>query len=150
MKSNQITEDTPIVKITAGQLRDFLLKSISGSKEHESTAENANKPRLPKYIYGCTAAIWLFNISLTTLWKYKRTWLAPAIIASNNQRNTFGIDVQKAIQLMSAQNNTPSDVVTSLLTQNWECLQKALMDEKAKGNLYNYNRLKQRVRYSYD
>lgn len=41
--------------------------------------QKLNSKNLPPYIHGIMGICNLFNCSATTAWRYKNTWLAPAV-----------------------------------------------------------------------
>lgn len=60
-----------------------------------------SKQKLPPVITGLSGIMELFNVSKSTAWKYKQTWLAPAI--TQRGRIIF-VDTKKALELLGMEN----------------------------------------------
>lgn len=60
-----------------------------------------SKQKLPPMITGLSGIMELFNVSKSTAWKYKQTWLAPAI--TQRGRIIF-VDTKKALELLGMEN----------------------------------------------
>lgn len=90
----QITDDTPVAMLTAGQLRDYL--GLSAPKTESSSQQQPTQER--RFVYGLAGIQSLFNVSHVTAQRYKNTFLAPAV---SQQGRTIMVDVEKAITLFS-------------------------------------------------
>ena len=88
---NIISNDTPIVMLTVGELLEFIKMD---KPEVVSSVEKSTQ-----YVYGLRGIRNLFNVSHATAFKYKETFLKEAI--SQNGRKII-VDVEKAIELFNA------------------------------------------------
>lgn len=60
-----------------------------------------SKQKLPPVITGLSGIMALFNVSKSTAWKYKQTWLAPAI---TQRGRIIVVDTKKALELLGMEN----------------------------------------------
>ena len=84
-------DNTPIVMLTVGQLKDILNEIL---KCKVSDVINTEK----KYVYGLRGIRVLFNVSHATAQRYKDTFLQPAV--SQNGRKLV-VDAELAIELFN-------------------------------------------------
>lgn len=89
----QITDNTPVTMLTAGQLREFL--GLSAPKAESAPQQPTTGTRL---VYGLAGIQRLFNVSHVTAQRYKNTFLAPAV---SQQGRKIIVDAEKAIKLFS-------------------------------------------------
>lgn len=66
-------------------------------KEDVRKRNVVSKKKFPPRMTGLSGIMELFNVSKSTAWKYKNTWLGPAI--TQKGRLIF-IDTKKALKLM--------------------------------------------------
>jgi catalase len=90
-----ITDDTPIVMLTVGQLREILIpKALYDLIEKQQKIE---KERIPKrYVHGVSGIKQLFNCSYPTAHKLKETILKPAV---KQQGRVIVVDADLAMKL---------------------------------------------------
>ena len=91
-----ITDDTPIVLLTVGQLKELLKK---WSKELSEGSQPISAPSIesPKrYVYGIAGIATLFQVSYATAHKMKNGILKPAVL---QQGRRIMCDVEYAMKL---------------------------------------------------
>ncbi len=86
---SEITENTPVVMLTLGQLREALKM-----KDEKKPIETNEKPK--RYVYGIQGIRQLFNVSHVTAIKYKNTIIKDAV---SQQGRVIVTDVDKAMEL---------------------------------------------------
>ncbi len=92
MEFMQITDNTPVTMLTAGQLRDFL--GLSAPTVANNTQQQPQQET--RLVYGLAGIQRLFNVSHVTAQRYKNTFLAPAV---SQQGRKIIVDAEKAIRL---------------------------------------------------
>ena len=91
----QISDDTPIVMLTVGQLRSVLESSLR--ERAEKTIEtDSSAPK--RYVHGVCGIKQLFNCSYPTAHKLKETILKPAV---KQQGRVIVVDVDLAMKLFT-------------------------------------------------
>jgi len=101
MFTQEITPETPIVQMTAGQLADYL-NSHTGTPAQPGAATPgipttpADQPR--RYVYGIKGIMRLFGVSNVTAQRYKRGIIREAV--SQNGR-IIVTDADLALQLFN-------------------------------------------------
>ncbi len=96
-----ITDDTPIVMLTLGQLKEELrdiLTSATTSLGNEAQTEFYSSD---EYVFGLHGICDLFGVSRTTAQNYKNTWLAPAV---KQRGKKIIINRKMALELFNAWN----------------------------------------------
>lgn len=90
-----ITDDTPIVLLTVGQLREVLFpKALLDLIEKQQIIEEERIPK--RYVHGVVGIKQLFNCSYPTAHKLKETILKPAV---KQQGRVIIVDADLAIKL---------------------------------------------------
>lgn len=85
---DKITENTPVIMLTLGQLREALKAS------EKKIIETPDKPK--KYVYGIAGIRQLFGVSHVTAIRYKNTIIKDAV---SQQGRIIVTDVDKAMEL---------------------------------------------------
>ena len=80
-----ITDDTPIVMLTLGQLKDALREILTPAITPIRNEEQTERYCSNEYVFGLQGICDLFGVSKSTTIKYKNTWLAPAAKQRGNQ-----------------------------------------------------------------
>lgn len=88
----EITDNTPIVMLTVGQLKELIRKEIA---QVEVKSESINEK---KYAYGLRGIREEFNVSHSTAQKYKDGILKDAVL--QNGRKII-LDIEKARELFA-------------------------------------------------
>lgn len=101
MFTQEITPETPIVQMTAGQLADYLnshtrTAAQPGAATAGTQAAQADTPR--RYVYGIKGIMRLFGVSNVTAQRYKRGIIKEAV--SQNGRIII-TDAEKALRLFN-------------------------------------------------
>ena len=98
IKAMEITDETPIVMLTVGQLKEYLgltsdlIKKIQAKKE-------IPVPEPPKrYVHGVAGIKSLFNCSYPTAHKLKETIIKPAV---KQQGRVIVVDAELALKLFA-------------------------------------------------
>lgn len=91
-----INDNTPIVMLTVGQLKEVL-----GLKDSNPFHKKTIIKKEKHYVYGLDGIKKLFNVSHLTAWKYKETIIREAV--SQNGR-VIVTDVEKAMELFAKHN----------------------------------------------
>ena len=94
----KIDRNTPIAMMTIGQLIEAM--SNKNYFSNNEIIEEKIDP-LKKYAYGLKGIRELFNVSHATAYRYKETFLKPAIM--QNERKIV-VDIKKALELFNAAN----------------------------------------------
>lgn len=100
MFTQEITPETPLVQMTAGQLAEYLNARSTGATAQPGTATaaalaaGAAQPR--RYVYGIKGIMQLFGVSNVTAQRYKKGIIKEAV--SQNGR-IIVVDEEKALQL---------------------------------------------------
>ena len=94
METNKITNETPIVMLTVGQLMELLNKD---KKQEAPALENSTN-----YVYGLNGIKKLFSVSHATAYRYKETIIKDAV--RQNGRKII-VDVNKALELFNKGNS---------------------------------------------
>lgn len=92
MLIQEITPETPIIQMTAGQLADYL----NAHSQTPATGSPAAQP--PRYVYGIKGIMRLFGVSNVTAQRYKRGLIREAV--SQNGR-IIVVDADRALQLFN-------------------------------------------------
>ena len=74
-----ITDDTPIVMLTLGQLKEALREILTPATTPTRNEEQTERYCSNEYVFGLQGICDLFGVSKNTAIKYKSTWLAPAV-----------------------------------------------------------------------
>ena len=93
-----VTENTPLVMVTLGQLCEFLQGQQALQAQQPQQMQGGKR-----FVYGIKGIRNLFNVSHTTAQRYKNTILAEAV---SQQGKKIIVDVEKAVQLFS-EHKTP-------------------------------------------
>ncbi|WP_010661901.1 DUF3853 family protein [Marinilabilia salmonicolor] len=91
----EITDNTPIVMLTVGQLKEVIRQEIEQS---ELKLKEEKSEEVVEYAYGLGGIRDMFNVSHATAQKYKNGILKDAVI--QNGRKII-IDVKKARELFA-------------------------------------------------
>ena len=91
MKTNQISNDTPIAFLTVGQLIELLNSEI----KHQTVSVPDKSKRL---VYGLSGIRSLFGVSHATAHRYKETIIREAV---SQQGRKIIVDVGKALELFN-------------------------------------------------
>lgn len=93
MYTQEITAETPIVQMTAGQLAAYL-------SDHKTSMPDGSKaeetPQQRRYVYGIKGIMRLFGVSNVTAQRYKRGIIKEAV---SQQGRIIVVDEDKALQL---------------------------------------------------
>ena len=96
MYSQEITPETPLIQMTAGQLAAFL---EARPRSIGAAVANAPEPTPERrYVYGIKGIMKLFSVSNVTAQRYKRGIIKEAV--SQNGR-IIVVDAEKALQLFN-------------------------------------------------
>ncbi len=98
----QITDDTPIIMLTVGQLKEIISSTVLDVVSKSQTLE-ANEPSNKRYVYGIAGIATLFQVSYVTAFKMKETILKPAIF---QQGRKIMCDADLAIELFRNYSST--------------------------------------------
>lgn len=101
MFTQEITPETPLVQMTAGQLADYL--NAQAARPAQAGATAAGSPATPaaqprRYVYGIKGIMQLFGVSNVTAQRYKRGIIREAV--SQNGR-IIVVDADRALQLFN-------------------------------------------------
>ena len=101
MFTNEITAETPIIQMTAGQLAEYLNSHTQtpaqpGAATAGTQAAQADSPR--RYVYGIKGIMRLFGVSNVTAQRYKRGIIREAV--KQNGR-IIVTDADRALQLFN-------------------------------------------------
>ena len=101
MFTKEITPETPIVQMTAGELAEYLNSHTRtpgqpGAAAAGTQAAQADSPR--RYVYGIKGIMRLFGVSNVTAQRYKRGIIREAV--KQNGR-IIVTDADKALQLFN-------------------------------------------------
>jgi len=97
MDNNEITRETLLVSMTAGQLADFL--AANPAEAGKDTQPEALAPTgSRRYVYGLKGIMELFGCSNVTAQRYKNGIIAPAV--RQNGRKIV-VDVEQALELFN-------------------------------------------------
>lgn len=95
MMTQEITPETPLVQMTAGQLAEYLNARAQGAQP--GTGTQAAQPAQPRrYVYGLRGIMQLFNVSNVTAQRYKRGIIKAAV---SQQGKIIVVDAELALQL---------------------------------------------------
>jgi len=89
----EITDNTPIVMLTVGQLKAVIRKEIA-----ESELKQEKRPEVVKYAFGLRGIREEFNVSHATAQKYKDGILKDAVMQIGRK---IILDVEKARELFA-------------------------------------------------
>lgn len=92
----EITSETLVVQMTAGQLADFLKTSVFHTSP-ETVPESVDLPR--RYVYGLKGIMQLFNVSNVTAQRYKNGIIKDAVKQCGRK---IIVDADKALELFKA------------------------------------------------
>ncbi len=101
MFTQEITPETPLVQMTAGQLAEYLASRAAAPAQAAPAAAGsmtapAAQPR--RYVYGIKGIMQLFGVSNVTAQRYKRGIIREAV--SQNGR-IIVVDADLALQLFN-------------------------------------------------
>lgn len=97
MITQEITPETPVIQMTAGQLADYLNSHTRTPAQPAGTAAApAAQPR--RYVYGIKGIMQLFGVSNVTAQRYKRGIIREAV--KQNGR-IIVVDADHALQLFN-------------------------------------------------
>ena len=98
MFTQEITPETPLVQMTAGQLAEYLASRAAAPAQAApaTAAAPATQPR--RYVYGIKGIMQLFGVSNVTAQRYKRGIIREAV--SQNGR-IIVVDADLALQLFN-------------------------------------------------
>ena len=100
MIMSNITDDTPVVMLTVGQLKELL------GLDRQQAAPTQEPPRKEmRFVYGLYGISSLFKVSRVTAQKYKNTFLSDACLQHGRK---IIVDVDKALQLFEDHYKTKS------------------------------------------
>lgn len=95
MYTQEITPETPLVQMTAGQLAEYLNSRAQGAQPGAgSPAAQAAQPR--RFVYGLRGIMQLFNVSNVTAQRYKKGIIKAAV---SQQGKIIVVDADRALQL---------------------------------------------------
>lgn len=94
MLTQEITRETPLVQMTAGQLAEYLKSQEQGVTANRSAATQGATPR--RYVYGLKGIMELFGVSNVTAQRYKRGIIRDAV---SQYGRTIVTDAELALQL---------------------------------------------------
>ena len=93
MNPEEITRETPLVQMTAGQLADFLkAQAPTEASAATSTPEDPGQGR--RYVYGLRGIMQLFNVSNMTAQRYKNGIIKGAVTRDGRK---IVVDAEKAL-----------------------------------------------------
>lgn len=95
MLIEDITPETPIIQMTAGQLADYL-NAHRQTPAPGSQAPAATQP--PRYVYGIKGIMQLFGVSNVTAQRYKRGLIREAV---RQNGRIIVVDADRALQLFN-------------------------------------------------
>lgn len=90
----KITDETPLVNMTAGQLAEYLNSQAQGAGAAGSAAPQGAAPR--RFVYGLKGIMELFGVSNVTAQRYKRGIIRDAV---SQYGRTIVTDAELALQL---------------------------------------------------
>lgn len=97
MFTNEITPETPIIQMTAGQLADYLSSHAATLQPAAGTpVAQADTPR--RYVYGIKGIMQLFGVSNVTAQRYKRGIIREAV---RQNGRIIVVDAERALQLFN-------------------------------------------------
>ena len=95
MHTEEITLETPVAQMTAGQLIDLM--NTKGASVMAAAQAGREKPG--RYVYGLRGIMQLFNVSNMTAQRYKNGILKDAV---KQYGRKIVVDVDKALELFEA------------------------------------------------
>ena len=99
MFTQEITPETPLVQMTAGQLADYLNSRAAVPAQAAAPAPAAAQGAAPRrFVYGIKGIMQLFGVSNVTAQRYKRGIIREAV--SQNGR-IIVVDADRALQLFN-------------------------------------------------
>lgn len=105
MFTQEITPETPLVQMTAGQLAEYLNALAQGAQQGAgSQAAGTAQPR--RFVYGLKGIMELFNVSNVTAQRYKRGIIKAAV---SQQGKIIVVDAEKALQLFKEWKETKGE-----------------------------------------
>jgi hypothetical protein len=93
MFTEEVTAETPIVQMTAGQLADYLNKNKPDTSTQEAVAAQGRR-----FVYGIKGIMELFKVSNVTAQRYKRGIIKDAV---SQRGRIIVVDAEKALQLFN-------------------------------------------------
>lgn len=93
MFTEEITAETPIVQMTAGQLAAFLNKA-----QPDTSTRNTGATQGRRFVYGIKGIMELFKVSNVTAQRYKRGIIKDAV---SQRGRIIVVDAEKALQLFN-------------------------------------------------
>lgn len=97
--SFQITDRTPVVMLTVGQLKELFMTWVKEVMK-EASVESPRSESNVRYIYGIAGIAREFNVSYATAHKMKEGVLRPAVIQNGRK---IMIDVEMAHDILRSQ-----------------------------------------------
>lgn len=94
MITQEVTAETPVIQMTAGQLAAYLNSQNRTPAQESPAAQDPAQPR--RYVYGLKGIMELFGVSNVTAQRYKRGLIREAV--SQNGR-IIVVDADRALQL---------------------------------------------------
>lgn len=92
----EISYNTPLAEMTAGQLADYL-RSVSATAPSQTAPTPCQAE--PRYVYGLKGIMSLFNVSNVTAQRYKAGIIKDAVKQCGRK---IVVDADKAIELFNA------------------------------------------------
>lgn len=94
--TQEITDDTPIVMLTVGQLKECLGLTPDLIKKIQTLNESPSPESQKRYVHGIAGIKSLFNCSYPTAHKLKETIIKPAV---KQQGRVIIVDAELAMKL---------------------------------------------------
>ena len=100
MFTQEITPETPLVQMTAGQLADYLDTRAAAAAQAAQAAPAAATPgAVPRrFVYGIKGIMQLFGVSNVTAQRYKRGVIREAV---SQHGRIIVVDADRALQLFN-------------------------------------------------
>lgn len=95
MFTEEITDETPIIQMTARQLADYLNKTKPDTSTQEAGADQPCR-----FVYGIKGIMELFKVSNVTAQRYKRGIIKDAV---SQRGRIIVVDAAKALALFNEQ-----------------------------------------------
>lgn len=101
MFTQEITPETPLVQMTAGQLADYLdTRAAAAAQAAPAAAGSAATPGAAprRFVYGIKGIMQLFGVSNVTAQRYKRGVIREAV---SQHGRIIVVDADRALQLFN-------------------------------------------------
>ena len=94
----QVTDDTPVAMMTAGQLKEYLGLTPDLMKKIQAIDDRSSSETPKRYVHGVSGIKGLFNCSYPTAHKLKETIIKPAV---KQQGRVIIVDADLALKLFA-------------------------------------------------